>query len=232
MSPPPPPLPLRLWPRQARGPRPTSQTQRSPSLSQTPLRASERRGMGRGPCVRPRSSVPTSNLSSVPATNSPAAVRTSGGSHTAHHHRASSGGGCQRRQTRTHTQRESKGTERGQKRKVGHPTRGRKGVGPCLPSPEPQPVPAVPRGAQEHLGKGVRTRALLGPRGARAARGRGLSPHLPARSAGGPGSSCPGHQAGCSGIKRAAPSPRTLDLRHHRPPAACLARKTRLRSSP
>lgn len=115
-------------------------------LSQTPLRASERRGVGRGPCMRPRSSVPTSSLSSVPATNSPAAVRTSGGSHTAHHHRASSGGGCQRRQTRTHTQRESKGTKRGQKRKVGHPTRGQKGVGPCLSSPEPQRSPQY-RGA-------------------------------------------------------------------------------------
>lgn len=91
--------------------------------------------------MRPQSSVPTSNLSSVPATNSPAAVRTSGGSHTAHHHRASSGGGCQRRQTRTHTQRESKGTGQGQKRKVVHPTRGQKGVGPCPPSPEPQRSP-------------------------------------------------------------------------------------------
>lgn len=55
----------------------------------------------------------TSSLSSVPATNSPAAVRASGGSHTAND-RAARGGGCQPRWTHTHTQRESEGTKLGQ----------------------------------------------------------------------------------------------------------------------
>lgn len=64
LSPPPPPLPLRLWPRQAGAPNPPPRPGGAPRLSQTPLRAPERRG--EGPCIRPRSSVPTSSLSSAP----------------------------------------------------------------------------------------------------------------------------------------------------------------------
>lgn len=48
-----------------------------PNDSPKPRCAFQKEGGGEGPCVRPRSSVPTSSLSSVPATNSPAAVRTS-----------------------------------------------------------------------------------------------------------------------------------------------------------
>lgn len=128
LSPPPPPLPLRLWPRQAESPRPTSLA-RSPTTLPNPAARSRKKGGG----TLHKTAKLSSDLWSVlsPATNSPAAVRASGGSHTAHHRRAASGGGCQRHQTRTHTQRESYG----QKGKIGHPSRGQKGVGPCPPSP-------------------------------------------------------------------------------------------------
>lgn len=96
LSPPPPPLPLRLWPRQARSPRPTSLARRSPTTLPNPAARSRKKGGGGGTLCKIAKL--SSDLWSVrsPATNSPAAVRASGGSHTAHHRRAASGGGCQR----------------------------------------------------------------------------------------------------------------------------------------
>lgn len=76
---------------------------------------------------------------------------------------------------------------------------------PVLPSLDPAVLAAL-RGALEHGRKGVRTRELLGPRGARAPRGQGLSPHLPALSAGGRCSRCPGRLAGSPAPSHSTPA--------------------------
>lgn len=67
LSPPPPPLPLRLWPRQAARPEPPTHLPgpAEPHDSPKPRCGLQKEG-GEGPCIRPRSSVPTSSLSSAP----------------------------------------------------------------------------------------------------------------------------------------------------------------------
>lgn len=138
-SPPPPPAsaalcppPLPLWLRPCRRGPPTHLPGTAEPSTLRDLAACFRRGRWvRDSIGEVRGT--TSSLSSVPATNSPAAERASGGSHTTNN-RAARGGGCQSRRTHAHTQRGSEGTKLGQKKKISFPKHGQKYVSPS-PSP-------------------------------------------------------------------------------------------------